>query len=1292
MTFNDDFFNIDDSFDNVSTDKTKPKSTNLGEYLKPEQVPAIPHSIEPFNFMELIPKGFEDQIQVYLDTDNTIVLKMLKPENENYNEVRLRTSLYNSKEQNTTVPFFIFEKSTISSRPLDYLGIDNELVLTMGQMIYLLIQHRLTFYKSYNVQFPYLLQKDFKALSDYLEYDTSIAYNARQKDANTYVVLPASKHEKVFPYGNFLVGNCRPNEEEWGLFLADVRLYLLPSSDTAMHKRSKVVLSKQSIYRSVGYNHNSKKGEFFSIFEPKQNLPARLKTHLFGEAKELLNPDLSIYQQDCLVNKNADGRFVLCSKDATLKEAIVVFSPMDWESKRFVAGEAEISANVANTLVVNIESISVSFTSKEHEEIVHTIGEVVDVERGKRVIMGFDKELEPVYLYSAQSYEVLSISQSSTAGLSKVKYKAIQRAGNARITSNTGLKFVSKVMSNLGSVFLPKPSIKDVVPQFSASVQNYLKHTEELTLSKYTKIKTSEFEGMLELKPDVIVGMNAVKANTKEHCNTIALAQAALAVKLGYYKPSVKFGFDNLLDTLDEDEINAARLTLPDLIYVNRFGQKEKVLVGLAYLNFTELGSVYTTFKPQSFAFMSGKNIDINNPVLNKHIFDTYLEQDMILIVEEFYKILNDKKARYRSVDGIPKYSPKQIREKNKKTGLTMFNHSDDLILSPIALHNFSSSKLLDEDWNKGFYIDLTAFPNGMMIRIPCAKTLNRFVGTLLDGTYSFHAIIVNISKMLENIIGKPAFTNMSLGYLYDNKRKVNADRPSGSNRKQLKTYDLYMDSIQGGLYSNEDSAMMLIQSLIKPKINGIGMKQVVEPLLPDDVIVLTDDRRYLRLMQECYTQEEIEQNNFVLSEVLETDSDESIDALFDNLFIDDLELTSVQLDRILNDVPKVLAIRNPSLWSLQINKARVWNRKHFNLWLSRQEKKMDLDDYLHPNHNRDILLISSYICLSSKSDCDGDLLPIFQLNKEGQKLLETFEMTKITQAEQNWVTTYIQGEYEATKKLHIDHPEKHVYKLYKTSCQFDVTGKGNVDNYPQYLFNSKVSKGNIGNATIDMWALYSIFECYQAYCKEHNYQFIKNGKNNGALTQVLTDNDREKLSFVHVMLIQGNVIEAAKHTEGGSASFQKYFLDGMTEKSNIDFVRNELTQDYGLTPEEANKMLYIVQWAKETNLLIAVKNFITKYNKGKLPKDSRALDEWESFIQANTYFGNLMFNVFDIKKNIQHMNEEVKRNTEAALIKTKQDDPFNLFNLPNLDSIETVEDVKENSMDFMLSSLPNFN
>jgi hypothetical protein len=89
------------------------------------------------------------------------------------------------------------------------------------------------------------------------------------------------------------------------------------------------------------------------------------------------------------------------------------------------------------------------------------------------------------------------------------------------------------------------------------------------------------------------------------------------------------------------------------------------------------------------------------------------------------------------------------------------------------------------------------------------------------------------------------------------------------------------------------------------------------------------------------------------LQEALYEDSDEFVDVLFDNLAIDDMELSTEQVNKILNDVPYALAIRDPSLWEMQCQKARIWNRRHFALWLSRQSKKMELDTYLSHKHNQ---------------------------------------------------------------------------------------------------------------------------------------------------------------------------------------------------------------------------------------------------------------------------------------------------------------------------------------------------
>lgn len=162
-------------------------------------------------------------------------------------------------------------------------------------------------------------------------------------------------------------------------------------------------------------------------------------------------------------------------------------------------------------------------------------------------------------------------------------------------------------------------------------------------------------------------------------------------------------------------------------------------------------------------------------------------------------------------------------------------------------------------------------------------------------------------------------------------------------------------------LYSNEDSAMMIVQSLIKPKIKGVGMKQVVEPLLPDDVIVITDNRKYNRIVREANSNVvELVIDRETLQALLDEDYDEEIDSIV-SLAINETS-SKEDVERILNDVPLVLAIRDPSLWELQLCRPRVWSRQHFALHLSRCSQPLDLDEYLSPKHNRDIVLVSSYV------------------------------------------------------------------------------------------------------------------------------------------------------------------------------------------------------------------------------------------------------------------------------------------------------------------------------------------
>ena len=76
------------------------------------------------------------------------------------------------------------------------------------------------------------------------------------------------------------------------------------------------------------------------------------------------------------------------------------------------------------------------------------------------------------------------------------------------------------------------------------------------------------------LKPDIVCGMNSTKGKS----NTIVLAGACLAVKLGYYKPKAKAGFEGLLNSLDEAEINEAYETLSNEELRKEYLEKKRII------------------------------------------------------------------------------------------------------------------------------------------------------------------------------------------------------------------------------------------------------------------------------------------------------------------------------------------------------------------------------------------------------------------------------------------------------------------------------------------------------------------------------------------------------------------------------------------------------------------------------------------------------------------------------------------------------------------------------------------
>lgn len=1187
------------------------------------EVPQIPRYLPLDQFRDIVPPQYSDMVQVTLDQSNPdrpkIALTFLNPEYKDMDVVYIPQALFNSQAAEVDVPLFIFEQSSISKKKVDYFGVDSHLVLNMNQVLYLVIQHRLAHYARQAVSeggnqrriYTNLISTDIRKLRNFVQNDAPKTYNGKFKVEHTYAVISYNAHRH---HSKMLMGESihqgNPDEDVWKAVLNDLQGYIQPSSETSMQKRGKVTLHFGQLYRSPGYTMSADGSKSLWICEAKQNIPARQKTHILGDAKELVSPSTSCFQQDNLFE---NGQMV--SADKTLKEAIVVYHSMNKQTKRFVAGEVEASINIAAELVHHAFSLEIAFRSEED----------IQIEKGQEYhpdfnayTIGVDVDDQEIKLYNLKSFQVVDIIPSGLNGSYKVYFKAVVQAGNARIVSNTGLKGVTKIKPNLGKIYIPKDN-----SDFALLPDGLRQYVQQKNFNSYTLIKDKQIpKDWHRIKPDLVLGMNAVKAKS----NTIVLSQAALAVKLGYYvpKPKGKNGYQGILNTLDVNEINDAANSLPDFVYVNEFGVPVKVFVGLAYIGYTELGSVYTEFKPQSFAFESGWVIKNNCEELFNHIRDTYMEEDKVEVAKELYKILNDPKGLLKSIDKIPSYTMNDIRTKR------LFDPRRDLFRSRTS-PLMSTSKLIDPKFNaNGFYINLRP-QNGPLIRIPSAKTLRFFIRRLPNGEVTYHELMFNISKIIRDILG---YDEKALEEMvnYTDRTMLPTAKPHWifnqykDSKSRMRSYDLYITSVRGTLYTSDESKQMIVQSLVKPKIPGVNMKQVTECLLPEDVVVISDDYLYRRIVQQA--EHEALSNplsilNIDIELLLGNDKNEN-----------KLKYTNLWKS-VLENVPRALAIRNPMLWESQVCNVRVWSKKHLEIWLKYQHG-IKLSQYLDSYYNRDVVLVSPDIILISHSDCDGDLLPIAVLNKEGQELLKDFRLNDMLEAEQKWNEDYWLDEYETDLDLKID--GKHVYELYEISNVFDKSGKL-YKNYPQFLLNSSIAKGNIGSATIDIWALKGVLQWYKAYGEAHNWNRVdENGEVIERLAHRVNEFDLKYLPYVYTRLVQERVIEAIKHLTGGSSQFQMYYLDNITSDKNLPVVQKQLEKDFDVGRHQIGRLLGVIAFAIANNdALKAIKNFISKYNKGKMPADPVPLERWEQEIQESTYFGSLISPLFEINQTIRN-------------------------------------------------------
>lgn len=745
------------------------------------------------------------------------------------------------------------------------------------------------------------------------------------------------------------------------------------------------------------------------------------------------------------------------------------------------------------------------------------------------------------------SIEVLSVSHDKLNNCSRISFQCEMEAGAARITSHWGHKAFTKVRPYLGVIELPDGT---------------------------------------QVEVDFLMGMNSIKGKQ----NSIVATRALLAIKHGLYETDT-----GALDSRKPQQVNDAAACVPKLKFIDSDGNEHMVWAGYMQYQITEVARMFSRDKTQAFSFEMGRYIaNQKDNRLFKHIWSNYVQPQYKEAVLELQTILQDDIGTFAAEEGLPVWQPRDLRK--------VFEQSD-LILNTMSRWP-SESKLLDEELNKGWYLDLSMFGDGPLVRMPSAKLINLFSSKMQNGQYVYPRLVVELSKMIQSCIVVKDDGSANYGFLYS------AD---GTKTRQ---YDSYMKSAHGMLYSSDATNMQLSSTLLKPRIYGVNAKQMVDIHIPKGVVVVLDDEKYWRFVE---VSKNIRDNEGKLIEGLP--AEQRAEA-----YSKGLVSTLVHND---TECPMGMIVRNPALWHSQFQVCTIWDKERFatHLW---HNHRICLEDYLSIKHNRNMVFISVMDTLIQHSDMDGDLIPVFVPNAEGQQLLREFVLENLDYDEAKWTLEYYSGECEANADLY-DEP---VYKLYDIPLNHDATNK---KTYAEFLMNAAIAKNNIGTATNDIWTLNALMQLYKSILdnKDLYDKYLAEYCNKvKTAPRELTHEEMSKIGYLYTRLVEEMVINAIKHMEGGSSSFEIYYLSNMT--INDDNARKVAAKLIGapfhMPTKLVHKLMDIVRWANVSGALDAIKDFISKFNKGKDVDDN----SFEHVIQANTYIGSLVEPLYNISSKVE--------------------------------------------------------
>lgn len=779
----------------------------LGSNLSFLSVPQLPVDLSIEEAHLIIPEGFES-ILVVSKSDGDLKLELKNDEYKD-NVITIPSSLFNPSKNKVSYPnFLVLQKD----KKIDYFNdLTNRYILNQNEIMYIVLQHRLSLFLGRNVAYSYLLKRDISAVKSFVQHVKAYAYNAISKNDNSYITMDVFNDDLSLKglFGDLI--HYRSFVPSVKLFM-DIKSYLPIqfSSESNVGKLGKLILrpyEEGSLFRSPGHKlFQDPQGNWTlkSLFKSAQNVVARNKTHVTANAYKRYNfQPTSNFIEDWVydaANYPVDDPILegYKPKDHCYRRALVMIVPMNHDTKRFLFGEAEVSQDYYDDWIWEDLKVLECFESMDiptdgtivfaQPKIVDKLSnQVIEYENFIKIGTKFEAgKVEDIIIKDVFGVQyVKSKSTNGPLGKERITFRVIRRPGNARCDSNTGFKAVTKGKPYLGKLVLDNGK---------------------------------------EHKFDMAFGMNSFKAKQ----NGIVCARAALAVDLNMYQPK---HWSGLLNTQDVEEMQNASDSLTGYkVYDENGNQLTNVQVGVIYYRYTEPCKIFKSYRLQTLSHEAARNMHRNDDKsLFEFIHKNYINSEMKEAMIEFQRILTMSDI-FEGDEELPYYSYKDVIKNKLFTRDELFNST--------LRSSRANPKYLNPEFNpKGFFLDFRS-EKGPLIRVPSASILSLFESELETGEWMYHRIFISLNKILMAIL--------------DNKIYFIFDR----NLKSTRTNTLsarYFQDIKGVIFTSEDKAEMNITCFTRPNVPGFAMKQVCEPLLPEGTALIMCQKTYNKAVKNCY-------------------------------------------------------------------------------------------------------------------------------------------------------------------------------------------------------------------------------------------------------------------------------------------------------------------------------------------------------------------------------------------------------------------------------------------------------